>query len=143
MIRPATANDIEAIVALGVEFAIKSQPVHTMSVNVEKIKMVVTSAITSDDAILLVSDIDGKVEGIIFGLILPSYFSDDKILQELALYSKKNRGGLELIDTFEKEARLRGIHKIIVGSKPDFYDLKKIYERKGYKLLETQYIKEI
>jgi hypothetical protein len=34
-----------------------------------------------------------------------------------------------------------GVNKIVIGSKPAFCNLRKIYERRGYTLLEEQYLK--
>jgi hypothetical protein len=143
MIRKAELRDVESIVELGVEFGLKTQGVHTLEVSATKIRDTVEKALAYENAVLLVYEIEGKVEGVVFGLGLDTYFSGDVVLQELALYSRKSSGLIRLLDAFEKEAEVRGIKKIAVGCKPSFQDMAKIYLRKGFKLLETQFLKEI
>ena len=142
MIRPAEIKDIDSLVELGVEFGNKSLFIHTLQVSERKIRETMTNAIANISMILLVLEIDGKIEGGIFGMVLTPYFSDEKILQEMALYSRQKMGGIRLIEAFECRAKEIGIKKIIIGSKPMFYDLGKIYKRRKYKLLEEHYIKE-
>ena len=143
MIRKAELKDLEDIVSLGVEFGLKSQFVHTLSVSEEKIRAVTKESIDSDKAVLLVFEVEGKVEGVIFGVVCPAFFSNDSVLQELALYSRKGTGALHLIDAFEEEGRLLGVKKIVVGSKPGYCDLSALYTRRGYTLLEEQFMKGI
>ena len=143
MIRKAELKDLEDIVSLGVEFGLKSQFVHTLSVSEEKIRAVTKESIDSDKAVLLVFEVEGKVEGVIFGVVCPAFFSNDSVLQELALYSRKGTGALHLIDAFEEEARRLRVDRIAVGSKPAYCDLRKVYERRGYKFIENQFMKGI
>jgi hypothetical protein len=141
MIRKATEKDIEDITAIGLEFGIKSRFVHTMQVDEFKIRGAIQAALVDVNSVLLVSEINGKVEGAIFGMVLQPFFSEEKVLQELALYSRKQTGFLHLLDAFEDAAKDLGVNKIVIGSKPAFCNLRKIYERRGYTLLEEQYLK--
>ena len=141
MIRKAETKDVNDIVDLGIEFGLKTQGIHTMKVNSEKIRETVQLALINLNFVLLVQEDEGVIEGVAFGMVVSSYFSTDLVLQEMALYSRKPSGLLRLIDAFEKEAKSRGISKIVLGCKPDFYDMTKIYRHKKYRLLETQFIK--
>ena len=138
MIRKAQVEDIEALVELGVEFGLASQKVHTLPVSADKIHATLRQTLVYPDAVLLVLEIEGKIEGVIYGMVLTSYFSEEPVLQELALYSRKQKGGLRLIEAFEAEAKARGIKKIVVGSKPAFCDLRKMYEKRNYKFIEKK-----
>ena len=144
MIRKAELKDIEAIVALGVEFGEKSKHIHTLSVCQKTIWKTVCFALEyPESAVLLVAEDEKGISGVIYGIVTKSFFSEDLVLQELAWYSRRKVFGFALFRAFEEEAKLRGIHKIVVGSKPDFFDLDKIYRKWNYKILENQYIKEI
>lgn len=140
-VRKALHNDVQKIVELGVEFGVKTQSIHRMSVNASKIYDQVLDALSNPNLILFVLEVDDKIEGVIFGAITSAYFSDDLVLQELALYSRKATGGLHLIEAFEQYAHNKGITRIVLGSKPTFCDLGKLYTRRGYDILETHFIK--
>jgi N-acetylglutamate synthase-like GNAT family acetyltransferase len=141
MIRKAVESDIETIVSLGVEFGKKSQFVHTMEVNEDKIREAIHFALSNPSVVLLVHEINKRVEGVVYGMELQPFFSNEVVLQELALYSKRQTGIIHLIEAFENEAKIRGIRKVVVGSKPAFCNLKNIYERRGFIILEEQYLK--
>ena len=143
MIRLARSTDVDDIATLGLEFAEKSKAAHTFEPSLGKIWEGAYQIVGLDNAIVLVSDVDGIIEGFIFGLILSPLFSEDEVLQEMAFYARSNKGGIQLFTAFEREASIRGIRKIVVGYKPDFCDLSKLYKRSGYKLMELQFIKEL
>jgi len=143
MIRKATIDDLDAIVDLGVEFGVKSKHIHTFSVDPEKIRAVAHDAILGTGAVMLVATINDKVTGVIFGLIQPAYFSQDIVLQELALYSRTVLAIPHLIKAFEEEARVKGICKVAVGLKPAFFNMREIYGHLGYQPMEEIFIKEI
>ena len=142
MIRPAVLSDLDRIVELGLEFAEKSQAVHIMKPSVEKIRNVAKVAITDPNAVVIVWQ-RKEVEGLILGVVNVSFFSFDLILMELALYSRQPLAIPLLIKAFEKAAKEKKVSKIIMGSKPSFCDLGRIYNRCGYNLLEEHYIKAV
>jgi hypothetical protein len=142
IIRKPISQDLEALVALGIEFAEKSKEYHNIAVDKTKVRKLVERILSGADSTMvsLVCEVDGKVGGFIFGVIVQPLFSNDYILQEMAMYSL-GKGGMDLIKAFENEAVSRKISKICLGSKPAFCDLGKIYKRRGYKLLEEHYLK--
>jgi len=141
IIRKATTEDIGPIISLGLEFGIESQPVHTMSVSPGCISRVVHLALEDPNSVLLVLEIDNVIQGLIYGMVLSPFFSNELVLQELAFYSRKRKRGILLLDAFEREAKRLGVKKIVMGCKPKYCDLRRLYEYKGYKLLENQYLK--
>ena len=143
MIRAAELKDADEIFPLALEFAKVSQKYHGFSINETKIKWCIKAVIGDKKAIGLVSIADGKVDGFIYGQLTEPYFSNDIVAQEFALYSIRPLHIMRLIDAFEVEAKAKGATKICVGCKPKFFDLSNIYERKGYSLLEDQYIKGV
>ena len=92
---------------------------------------------------MIVLEAEGVIQGFIFGFITEPFFSEELILQEMAFYCHPGYAGFKLLDALESEARLRGLKRIAVGCKPDFCDLSRYYERKGYRLLEESFIKEL
>ena len=143
MIRLARSTDVDDLATLGLEFAEKSEVVHTFPPSLSKIWESAKGLIESPNAIVIVLEVEGRIEGFIFGLILSPMFSEELVLQEMAFYTRKGLGGLRLLKAFEREAEIRGIKKVAVGCKPDYCDLGNYYKREGYKLLEVQYLKEI
>lgn len=139
-IRPVCKDDLEALTALGVEFGMASQRVHTMSVNADKIQAIILS---EDPSIIKLALDENGVQGFILGVILSTYFSDDLVLQQLGFFVRPGMGfgGLRLLRAFEAEARARKVTKVVVGCKPGFSDIEGVYRRMGYQLLETQFIK--
>ena len=143
MIRLARSTDVDEIAELGLEFAEKSQNFHTFEPSLSKIWEGAKQIVENPSAITIVLEVEGRIEGFIFGLILSPMFSEELVLQEMAFYTRKGLGGLRLLKAFEREAEIRGIKKVAVGCKPDYCDLGNYYKREGYKLLENQYLKEI
>ena len=141
MIRKAIEQDIPELAALGMAFAKISEPYHHIVPNKGKVEAFANDMVRNPEAIVMVLAIEGNIEGFICGLIIEPYFSTDKVLQEMALYTTKGLGMVKLIDALEEEAIIRDVTRIVVGSKPDFCDLGSIYKRKGYTLFEEQYIK--
>jgi len=143
IIRKAVPADLEEIIDIGVEFGFKSSAVHEMLVSPNKIREAARAAIVDPNAVMLVLTGDTGVQGVVFGIVISSFFSDDVLLQELVLYSRKAAGVFSLIDAFEAEAKARGVCKIIMGAKPNYCNLGKRYLRRGYRLLEEHYIREV
>lgn len=141
MIRFACPADIEEVLALGIEFAEKSKPVHGFEVSAEVIRHTIIAVLGNPDAVFLVSQIAGKIEGVMLGVIANPYFSTDRVLQALSFYVRNGREGLKLLDAFEVEGKAKGATRFVVGCKPAFCDLRKLYERRGYRLLEEQFMK--
>ena len=141
MIRKAELRDTLRLAELGIEFAHKSTQVHRISVDEKKIYELTRFAITDPDTLFFVYEENGRVEGLIYGVLARPYFSSDLMLQELAFYAVKPGCGIRLLTAFEREAVIRGVRIIAVGSKPDFCDLRKLYEHHGYKQFEDQYLK--
>ena len=142
-IRNAVPADTNDIVSLGVEFGEATKHIHRCSVSANKIRSVVQTAVIDVNAVLLVAEENRKIVGLIFGVVVTPFFSDDLVLQEMALYAKKPQAIFKLIDHFEAEAWLRKIDKIVLGSKPAFCNLGKVYKKRKYVFMEDQYIKEI
>lgn len=143
-VRNVLPKDLEQIVRLGEEFGLLSQKIHGFKVNRDRIEEFSSMIITNPKCIGLVLEDKGSITGILAALLTKSFFSDDLIAQEMVWYVKENsKGGIFLMLELEKQAKLKGATKIAMGYKPDYLDMKSIYERRGFKLLELQYMKDL
>ena len=142
-VREAIKTDFEQLVSLGIEFANVSQASHGFSVSQSKIEAFTNLVIGNPLWIVLVLE-DEFIRGLLVGMINTPFFSDDVLAQEIFWYVQNNaKEGLKLMFQFEIIAKARNCKRISFGYKPAFVDMKVIYERLGYKLMESQYIKDI
>lgn len=147
MIRSATQRDLEDIVNLGVEFWAESQYSDThcdVDYGSESFARCIESGIC------LLAFRDDKPVGFVAGLVSPMFFNPNiKNAVELCMYllpeHRKSRLGIELMLGFEAEARNRGCNKcvmsLLVESSPE--GLATYYIRKGYRHIESSFIKEL
>jgi hypothetical protein len=143
-IRPAVLSDALQLMVLGEEFANLSFPVHKMTVSSERIAQFTHEQLLNPDCISLVLVDEDIIAGLLVALVTKPFFSDDIVLQELVWYVKKGcREGMLLLVELEKQARARGITKMVMGYKPRFMNMARIYERQGFKDFEIQCLKEI
>lgn len=142
-IRRAQRKDIPRLIFLGEEFAELSKSIHGFKVSREKIIEFTNDVIDSDIHVGLVLIENDEIQGFIIGVIRQIYFSKDVALQEMAWYVRHGVKGLGLLFEFEKIAKQIGCYKIVVGNKPQYFDLERFYLRRGYSLLEQHYVKHI
>lgn len=143
IIRLAKRKDIPQLVALGEEFAYMSQPIHGFGISRERIIHFANEVVEVPNALVIVLEEEDIIQGLMVGIITQIFFSEDVALQELVWYVKKGSRGLIMLEAFEKFAIGMGANKVIVGNKPAFYDLSRIYLRRGYTMLENQYHKSV
>lgn len=99
----------------------------------------------SGHAFLLI--IDGRCEGIIAGLGVVSMFNQKKIFQELIWYVNKEyrSKGVFLLKKAEECLKSLGFENMIMAvmenSKTE--KIKSLYERMGYRTMETHFIKAL
>lgn len=143
VIRIATKKDVYPLILIGEEFAYASQPAHGFSVDRLSIMQFANEVIENPAFVVLVLEIDGEIKGLLVAMINKIFFSEDVALQELVWYVKKGCRGFHMLKALEYTAANLNIKKIIIGNKPAFCDLGAAYERRGYRLLENQYIKQV
>lgn len=108
------------------------------------------ASLSNPDYISLVATKDLVVVGLIIGIVSPLMFDwSVKQSNELAWYvtpdHRDSRVGLELFNSFEKVSINRGVKYINMVSplSLEAEKLNKLYTRKGYKLQETTWTKEV
>ena len=143
MIRPAQVEDLLKIEQLIKEFYDESLKDY-ISLDTISIRNTILNFIESH--IVLVDD---ELKGIIAGILAYSIFDSKELFaQECIWYVSKdcrNKLGLELLDAFEKKAKDMGAKRIIMIHMDNLNGnlMEKLYEKKGYKRMEYNFIKEV
>lgn len=146
-IREAQRDDIPAVLELIHEFQKESLDSYSLFCNdakaVELMKAVYNNALVmeyTEDAM-----IEGKIVGVIAGIIGASMVSTDPVMQELIFFiSKEHRKyGTELLKRFEEMASDRGCKHVLMVFMGELRRavMERYYRQQGYRLLECQYIK--
>lgn len=144
IVREAKKIDHDILLPLGIEFAQVSQESHGFSISEKKISDFISTVVENSSWISLVLEDEGVIKGFLAGVINSTFFSEDIYSQEVVWYVKEFcRDGIKLLFEFEKVSKERNCKRIIVGYKPKFVDMKIIYERMDYKLMESYYVKDI
>jgi RimJ/RimL family protein N-acetyltransferase len=105
---------------------------------------------SSDSGLLIVADVDSTVAGALVGMSVTQWYDPNmRIAVELAWWlSPEHRHGslgLRLVRAFEAQAKSTG-HKfctMMTLNTPDAARLGALYERSGYRLTETAYMKAL
>jgi hypothetical protein len=129
MIRKATIDDLDFILALTVEF---NADYYGRPLNMDKTKILVTHMIT--DGVVFVSE-----QGYIGGMLVPDLFRDDLALVEFGWFAKDS-SGIRLLDKFiaaGKELHADEIRMCTMSTSPEVAT--RILERRGFNLIESSY----
>jgi len=148
MIRVAQDIDIPEIVRLGSQSLlngpykgmIKDRPEQSATLAFEVIK-------NSKGVVLLYENETGKVAGLLGFIIFPHYFTGEQTASEIMWYvepeERKGGGGIQLLWEAEKVARQMGATRMGFTAPLPTPEVSKLYERFGYKAIETSYMKEL
>ena len=159
--REATIADIPAIIRLWRMFYEEALfQICRIPFNAESV--LETVANISNKGIVFVAEIDDRIVGVIMGMILPFGWNKNYILAMEAIWyvEKEYRGnllGVKLLDSFEEAGKEKGATHIAMGHmeymdgktrKPILSDkgwitTSQYYRKKGYKIMEQHYIKEL
>jgi len=141
MIRRATREDIPNVLLLIHEFQDESLDAYKLFCDDDKaIKLMESVWQTS-----LVMEEDGKIVGVIAGIIVSAMVSIGYTMQEIIYFvTKSYRGkGISLLTAFEHMSREMGCQNIVMVHMGNIYRnaMERIYTNLGYVFLEAQYIK--
>ena len=129
MIKKATMQDLDRIVALTVEF---NENYYGRPLNLDKTKTMIEHMI--NHGIVFVSD-----AGYIGGMLVPDMFRDDLALVEFGWFAKDS-SGIRLLDKFIKAGKDMHVDEIrmcTMSTSPAIAT--RILERKGFNLTESSY----
>ena len=137
MIRPATLQDIPAVMALGREFADEAGVTARIGWDDERVEGLLTALIESPDGVLLVSE-----NGMIGGIVCEHPFSGARLFMEM-FWRAKDGNGLALLQAAEAEAKARGASRMAMIAMDEMDRTKRLYGRLGYAPVEVQYMKDL
>ena len=145
-IREATHEDIFELLILAYEFS-KEGPDHFKPFEKDLVEERLTGAIDNEDYLVLVLEKNGEIQGGIVGVCIAPWMMSEVFAHELAWFVRKSardgRGAIKLARAYETWAKSKGVTKIGMSDLTKIQGLGKLYERLGYSLSETSYIKEI
>ena len=138
MIRPATHEDIPAIVQLGRELFAESPTWSRLELSEARLAEFVGHLMEEPDGFAWVAERGGVVIGTMLGLVDSHWASEDRIAQELVLMlTAEARGGMaavRLITALVAWAQVRGAKQLMVGTSTGIADerVAGLYERLGF-----------
>lgn len=135
MIRPCTEADIPFVMELGRKFADEAGVTDTVGWDDGAVEGLLRTLIA--DHVLLRGD-----RSIIGGIVFPHPFSGRKVFQEL-FWRSEGFEGMKLLAAAEKVAAAMGATHSLMLDIATMGDLSGLYARRGYRLAERTFIKEI
>ena len=145
-VREATQEDLFELLMLAYEFS-KEGPDHFKPFEKDLVEVRLANAIDSEDYVVLVLEVNGSIEGGIVGACIAPWMMSESFAVELAWFVRKSsrdgRGAIKLVKAYEAWAKSKGVTKICMSDLTKLQGLGKLYNRLGYSLTETSYIKEV
>lgn len=145
-VRPAVEADIPTILELGGMLHAESPRYREFSYSPKKVARLAMYVIGEGGA--LVAEKDGKIIGLIAGMVSEHWFSEDKIATDLTFFivpeeRKKGRAALMLVRAFEAWAESKGARHIVPGTSTqlDADGTARFYEKLGYERTGYQFAK--
>ena len=147
MIRHATADDIEAVIALGKRMHAESPRFRHMPFREDKLQALAKPLLST--GILVVAEADREVIGMAVGFVMENFFTDYRVASDLAIYVDiEFRGGpwfLRLIRAFETRARELQADEICIAAATEINTelTASLFERLGYRRSSIGVIKNV
>ena len=143
MMREATANDLDRIVDMGLRFVRETRYVKLISENPARMRDIVEKLMLADDGLVLVSDHDGVLTGMLGAYVFEHLVSGERTASEMFWWTEpESRGdGVKLLRYAERWAAGRGAMRFQMIAPTD--RVGKFYEALGYEMVETTYQREL
>jgi hypothetical protein len=144
-IRKANKEDLLGILVLAKEFSREAPKTHKW--NIDKTTNFLLSAIENTNMEIFISEKDDEVTGAIVCMVTEMYMSNTVIASEIAWFVSKDlrgsRSSIKLLKAFEDWGRSKGADYLGMADIEDISNLRKLYNRLGYSVSETTYLKEV
>lgn len=146
-IRLAGPDDYETVLNLVKKFADEC-PIRDFPFSDRKFQSIWNAYLVGQgkEIIFLLLEDEGP-QGLIVGHINELPISEVRIAAEIAWYVRKEYRGrkesLKLLEAFEAWADYHGVPVRQITDFPEWNDLQPLYERKGYNVIERNYIKVV
>lgn len=138
MIRPATLDDIPALLDLGEEFAREAGVIERTGWNEQDVSALLVTLIESPDGIVMVSE-----SGMIGGYVAGHPFNQETRMFVELFWRAKDGQGKALLEAAEAAARARGASKSIMVAMHGMERTERLYGRLNYRPVEAQFMKEL
>lgn len=148
MIRPATLDDIDAILRLGEELHAESV-YRAMPFVPEKVRVLMAALIGGAGVVFVTTTAEGEVVGGIAGTVQPYWFNDELHGFEYSFFiDQAHRGGtraLRVLCAFEAWCRAKGAHEVRIGITTgiNVAGTARFYEFAGYRREGLLFIKDL
>ena len=144
-IRKANKEDLLGILVLAKEFSREAPKTHKW--NIDKTTNFLLSAIENTNMEIFISEKDNEVTGAIVCMVTEMYMSNTVIASDLAWFVSKDLRGspssIKLLKAFEDWGRSKGADYLGMADIENISNLRKLYNRLGYSVSETTYLKEV
>ena len=147
-VRVATLDDIPALVEMGAAMRAESPRYRSQSFDPAKVTQIAHQLIPTKG--VGVAERDGKIIGMMAGVVVPTWFGHDLMATDLVLYvkpehRKTTRAALLLIRAFEAWAEERGAVDIMPGvsTMVEVEGTVGLYEKLGYERYGAAMIKRL
>jgi GNAT superfamily N-acetyltransferase len=142
-IRPGTAEDLPAIVAMGRDFLAASPYAPHFAENQVQMQALATQLIAADTAAILVAEQDGAIVGMLGIIASPHFISGEMTAGEVFWWvdPAHRGGGVRLLRAAEAWAQARGAVAMQMIAPND--RVGEFYERVGYQPIERTFIRRL
>lgn len=145
MIRRATVEDIDAIVAMGVDFQASTAYARHLRATPETLRALAVSLIASDEAVILVAERDGTLIGMLAAGLYTQPMSAECVGSEICWWvtpaARGGRAALRLLQAAEAWAKSRGA--VVFQMMAPNEDVGAFYEALRFERIETHYQRRI
>ena len=134
-LRMATPDDLPAIVVLG-RVMHEESSFAPMDYDVDRVKETISDLMNKSQFVVVAEDTNGEVIGGMAGMVTQSWFGNDMVANDLALFiHPDHRGGLmvvRLVKAFVHWAKLAGAKQIRPGVVSGSRTAEALYDRLGF-----------
>jgi hypothetical protein len=108
LLRPAKPNDLEGLIALGIE-ALESDPYPNLVISRDKVREMAVECMSGAQNFCWVCDVDGEVRGAVSAIVHDMMFYERRQATVIQFYCKEPGQGVQLLREFLKWARSRRV----------------------------------
>jgi GNAT superfamily N-acetyltransferase len=145
ILRLATVDDLPSICVLG-RVMHEESSFAPMDYDVDRMKETIGDLMNKSQFVVVAEDTNGEVIGGMAGMVTQSWFGNDMVANDLALFiHPDHRGGMlavRLIKSFVRWAKLAGAKQIRVGVTTGHVNAGGLYERLGFAWCGASYVME-
>jgi GNAT superfamily N-acetyltransferase len=150
-LRLASSEDTLSLIAVLNEAFLESPYTETHSFSEDRVVKLISYVLSvgPDIGLLLLAENEGEIVGVFSALKTYTTMGLEETAIELIWWVRKDfrktRLSIQLISAFEYWADKLGVKRLVLGSMANSHDdgIEKFYLRKGYKLTEKTYTKEV